>query len=326
MSAYKLTLDQARAALAKLMEKYTVIAPVMNDNRLDYAEVTDARDVILDDRLPYKSPKETVFPRVENVIRFLEGRVEEAQDIKPILLIGAKPCDIAALNDLDGIFTSDKGKFKDSFYINRRNCLTVVGAGCTSKKTACFCDERGIDMTFSPECDGFLNFVDGDILYEPLTAKGDGLFTGSEAEPPKRDTKPEETLKIEAKEADVFATMPWESYVEGCIGCGTCTYLCPTCHCFNLRDAEDKGIVTRTRVWDSCMYPKFTLHASGHNPRTEKYQRFRQRVLHKYLYIPENYGFTACSGCGRCIRSCPGGLNIRDTVSDIMERLEEAKE
>ena len=99
-----------------------------------------------------------------------------------------------------------------------------------------------------------LNFVDGDILYEPLTAKGDGLFTGSEAEPPKRDTKPEETLKIEAKEADVFATMPWESYVEGCIGCGTCTYLCPTCHCFNLRDAEDKGIVTRTRVWDSCMY------------------------------------------------------------------------
>lgn len=318
-------MDQMRVALKKLMEKYTVIAPVMNDNRLDYAEVTDVSDVILDNRLPYKSPKEVVFPRAESIMRFLEGRVEEAQDIKPILLVGAKPCDIAAMKVFDEVFTSDKGRFKDSFYINRRNCLTVVGAGCTSEKPGCFCGERGIDLAFSPDCDGFINLTDEGIIYEPLTEKGKDLFEGTETETLKRGPVKEEKLKINASEAEVFTTMPWESYTEGCIGCGTCTYLCPTCHCFNIRDAEDKGVVTRTRVWDSCMYPKFTLHAGGHNPRTKKYERFRQRVLHKYLYIPENYGHTACSGCGRCIRSCPGGLNIKNTVSDIMKRLEEAK-
>lgn len=325
MSAYKMDMAQARATLAELMKKYTVIAPAMADNKLVYAEVGDVNDIVLDDQLPYKSPKEAVFPRAENIMRFLENRVEEAQDIKPLLLIGAKPCDVAAMKVLDEVFAGDKGRFRDSFYMNRRNFLTVVGLGCLEKKTGCFCDERGTDLAFSPDCDGFLDPVDGGLVYEPLTEKGEGLFTGTEAEPVKRVGKPEEKLVIDAAEADVFTTMPWETYAEGCIGCGTCTYICPTCHCFNLRDAEEKGVVTRTRVWDSCMYPRFTLHAGGHNPRTKKFERFRQRVLHKYLYISENYGYTACTGCGRCIRSCPGGLNIRNTVSDIRKRLEEAK-
>jgi ferredoxin len=318
-------MDRIRDALSKLMEKYTVIAPVMTGDKLDYAEVTDVNGVILDNQLPYKSPKEIVFPRVEKVMQFLDGRVEEAQDIKPVLLVGAKPCDIGAMKVFDEIFTSEKGRFQDTFYINRRNMLTVIGLGCTDYKTGCFCNLRGTDLTFSPDCDGFLN-IDGDgFIYEPLTEKGEGLFTGTETAPLKRKEKPEETLTIQATEAEVFTTMPWETYAEGCIGCGTCTYLCPTCHCFNLRDAEDKGVVTRTRVWDSCMYPKFTLHAGGHNPRTKKPERFRQRVLHKYLYIPENYGYTACTGCGRCIRSCPGGLNIMKSVADIQKRLEEGK-
>lgn len=325
MSAYKMDMTQAKDALAELMGKYTVIAPVMKDHKLDYAEVCDVNDIVLDSRLPYKSPKEVVFPRVENVMRFLADRVEETQEVKPILLVGAKPCDTAAMRVFDEVFTSDRGRFKDSFYLNRRDCLTVIGMGCLEKKSGCFCEERGTDPAFSSDCDGFLHPVEGGFVYEPLTEKGASLFPGTETEPVGHGKRPEEKLVVNATEADVFTAMPWEAYTEGCIGCGTCTYLCPTCHCFNLRDAEEKGVVTRTRVWDSCMYPRFTLHAGGHNPRTKKFERFRQRVLHKYLYIPENYGYTACTGCGRCIRSCPGGLNIRNTVTDIRKRLEEAK-
>ena len=354
LSVYKVTPQ----ALAKLMEQYTLVAPVMVDDKLVYDEVKNVKDIILDDQLPYKSPKEVVFPRVEHVMRFLEGRVEEAQIIKTVLLLGAKPCDAAAMKVLDEVFTGEKGRFQDSFYLNRRNSLTVVGMGCIEKKPGCFCEERGTDMTSYKDCDGFLRLDDGDIMYQPLTEKGAGLFP--EVKPDTADSFPvgspattdpasettstnletltqtgfldagegevfTPTIFIDATEGEVFTSMPWEKYAEGCIGCGTCTYLCPTCHCFNLRDSEEKGTVTRTRLWDSCMYPKFTLHAGGHNPRAEKFQRFRQRVLHKYLYIPENYGYTACYGCGRCIRSCPGGLNIKRTVADIMRRLEEAK-
>jgi len=69
------------------------------------------------------------------------------------------------------------------------------------------------------------------------------------------------------------------------------------------------------------MYPKFTLHASGHNPRETVKERFRQRILHKYLYVNKNFGYVACTGCGRCIRSCPTGMNIRKVVESIMEVL-----
>ena len=352
-SSHVLTGNQLRAALGDLLQKFTVVAPVMADNKLVYDEIKDAGDIVLDDSLPYKSPKEIVFPRVEAVMRFLENRVEEAQVIKPVLLVGAKPCDLAAMDVLDEVFTGEQGRYKDSFYSNRREFLTIIGMNCREKKAGCFCEERGINPAFSQDCDGFLTLQDDGAFYEPLTEKGTDLFSGTDEalinrvshgdepvqngtksdrhsvesegygmEPVPDGSKLDKTLVLDALETEVFNAMPWEKYAEGCIGCGTCTFICPTCHCFNLRDSEKNGIVTRTRVWDSCMYPKFTLHAGGHNPRTKKYERFRQRVLHKYLYIPENYGCTACTGCGRCIRSCPGGLNIRNTIADIRSRLE----
>jgi ferredoxin len=307
------------------MEQYLVIAPVMEDNKPVYAAAVDAGDIVLGDGLPYKSPKEVVFPAVEDIMRFRGDRVEAAQDAVPVLLVGAKPCDVAAIKVFDEVFTGDKGRFKDNFYGNRRDCLTVVGMACAEKKPGCFCDERGIDPAFSPDCDGFLTPADDGFIYEALTEKGEGLFAGAETAPVRSGGPQAERLAVNASESAVFEAMPWESYADGCIGCGSCTYICPTCHCFNLRDASYKDVVTRTRVWDSCMFPRFTLHAGGHNPRTKKYERFRQRVLHKYLYIPENYGHIACTGCGRCIRSCPGGLNIRNTVSDIMRRLAETE-
>ncbi|MDF2655543.1 MAG: 4Fe-4S ferredoxin iron-sulfur binding domain protein [Bacillota bacterium] len=321
-----LTGNQVRDALEDVLQKFTVVAPVMADNKLVYDEVNDVSDIVLNDALPYKSPKDVVFPRVEDVMRFLENRVEEAQVIKPVLLVGAKPCDLAAMKVLDEVFTGEQGRYKDSFYSNRRDFLIIVGMNCREKKSGCFCEERGINPAFSQDCDGFLTLQDDGAVYEPLTEKGADLFSGATAASENSVSPGEETLVLNTSEAEVFTAMPWEKYAEGCIGCGTCTFICPTCHCFNLRDSEKKGIVTRTRVWDSCMYPKFTLHAGGHNPRTRKYERFRQRVLHKYLYIPENYGCTACTGCGRCIRSCPGGLNIRNTVLDIQRRLAEKRE
>ena len=112
----------------------------------------------------------------------------------------------------------------------------------------------------------------------------------------------------------------WDSLHEKCIGCGTCTFLCPTCHCFDILDeGADKG--ERIRIWDSCMFPLFTLHASGSNPRPTGKQRFRQRVMHKFKYFVDNNGRAACTGCGRCIEYCPVNLDIR-VVLGVIENQE----
>jgi len=107
----------------------------------------------------------------------------------------------------------------------------------------------------------------------------------------------------------------WPQIAEACINCGACTFLCPTCYCFDIQDevAGTKGV--RLRYWDSCMFPLFTLHASGHNPRGQKMQRVRNRFMHKFKYFPDRFGPVSCVGCGRCVKDCPVNIDIREVIS-----------
>lgn len=326
MKAITMSREQLMSDIGALMERFQVVGPVLSGDRLDYLPLAEPDQLVLSDDLPYKSPKEVVFPRVERILRFTKSAAEEAQTIRPILLIGAKPCDLEALRDLDDIFTGEQGRFTDPFYQNRRKALVKVGMACKEEKRGCFCALRGIDRTFSSRCDAFLTEEENGFTLRVLTGAAEGLFSGAETETAEPAPPPPEQLRITADENALFGAMPWDAYAEGCIGCGTCTYLCPTCHCFEIKDTEENEIVSRRRLWDSCMYPRFTLHAGGHNPRAAKPERFRQRVLHKYVYLPQNYGFTACTGCGRCIRYCPGGLNIKNAVADIQKRTGEVQD
>ncbi|MCD8216880.1 MAG: 4Fe-4S dicluster domain-containing protein, partial [Clostridiales bacterium] len=304
------------------METYDVMAPVLTDGKLNYQTVTDAGEIVLTDDLPVKSAKEAVFPRVEALLRFEKEEVSVVQKLKPVLLVGAKPCDLEGFAVLDMVFSGKRWKLDDPFYENRRQCLTIIGMGCREEKAGCFCKSRGIDAKYSGNCDGFLHADGSGFVYEEITEAGSGLFAGEAVPTPPHDNPPKAVLQITEAEEKIFDAMPWEEYVLGCIGCGTCTYVCPTCHCFALRDSDTGAEVIRNRLWDSCMYPNFTLHGGGHNPRDSKWARYRQRVMHKYVYIRDNFGLTACTGCGRCVRSCPGGVNIRRVVEDIQRRLE----
>ena len=110
----------------------------------------------------------------------------------------------------------------------------------------------------------------------------------------------------------------WEEVAFACINCGTCTYVCPTCWCFDIQDENHGKAGMRIRNWDSCMFPLFTLHGSGHNPRGTKLHRVRQRFMHKLKYYVDKYDSgIQCVGCGRCVRLCPVNIDIR-RVCDVM--------
>jgi ferredoxin len=107
-----------------------------------------------------------------------------------------------------------------------------------------------------------------------------------------------------------FEAAFWEKLSMACIGCGTCTYVCPTCQCYDIRDFDTGNDIKRFRCWDSCMFSDFTLMAHG-NPRKTQLERFRQRFMHKLVYYPEkNGGMYSCVGCGRCVSKCSISMNI----------------
>jgi ferredoxin len=122
----------------------------------------------------------------------------------------------------------------------------------------------------------------------------------------------------EKSQLELFDAPFWDDVAFACINCGICTFLCPTCWCFDIQDEVIGKQGDRIRNWDSCMFPLFTLHGSGHNPRAKKVQRVRQRFMHKLKYYVDKYqNGVQCSGCGRCIRNCPVNIDIRQ-VFELM--------
>jgi len=319
---------QLNKMLQAWMEDYRLVAPVREGEQLLFKEIKNLEDLVLSDELPYKSPKEFLFPQIQRLMTFDDqGEVVVHEEAPKTLVFGVKPCDLETLQVLKAVFT--QGPYQDPFFIQALENTLFIGVGCMAEKPGCFCSERGIRKDHSTACDVFFQPVENGYHIRHLSEKGSSLVGGwvSESLFIASEEKPEETFKagrileIRADEDRVFHEVDWGKISERCMGCGICTYICPTCHCFAFKDVRRQGSSSRYRLWDSCMYPKFTLHSSGHNPRSSRKERFRQRVMHKYVYIRKNFGYTACSGCGRCIRSCPAGMNIKTVVSGIMEEL-----
>ena len=115
----------------------------------------------------------------------------------------------------------------------------------------------------------------------------------------------------------VFNSPTWDNIYKGCLACGTCTFICPTCQCYDIKDYNTGSEIKRFRCWDSCMYSDFTLMAHGNNRKSQK-ERFRQRFMHKLMYYPENNdGVFSCVGCGRCVQKCPSSLNILKVIKNL---------
>jgi len=142
------------------------------------------------------------------------------------------------------------------------------------------------------------------------------LFDILQLEAEKNITSRVETDKLKDKALlDLHEAPFWDDIAFACINCGTCTYVCPTCWCFDIQDEAKQKQSSRFRNWDTCMSPLFTRHATGHNPRGAKVQRVRQRFMHKLKYFLDKYDQgIMCVGCGRCVKSCPVNIDIRQVA------------
>jgi sulfhydrogenase subunit beta (sulfur reductase) len=278
---------------------------------------------------PANSIKQFIFPRHEVLYGYsVKGKKIEltpaALPTREQVIVGARPCDAAALAILDDVFNWD---FKDEFYNRRRELTTVVTIACREYDEFCFCTSIGSSPADARGSDVVLVPLDGERFeVRCLTEKGKRLFAGAttqSAEEAAISQGPPVKFDLDAVGrflAGGYEQPEWKDDTRRCLGCGACAFTCPTCHCFDIVDEGTASGGVRARNWDACQFSMFTLHASGHNPRSDQGQRQRQRIHHKFQIYPEKFGEILCTGCGNCSRNCPVAMGVLPVLEEIASR------
>jgi len=333
--------DDLAAFIERLASTCSVYAPVREEGEAyySYKPVTSGKEVALDFTNTRVSAKQLFLPQTEKLFSYRTedgGKVFEVPaDRGKTVVMGIRPCDAKSLPMLDSVFQNDQ--YADPYYLGRRTNTVLVGLGCNDPCGTCFCTSMGGGPFDPAGLDVLLTAVPGGYLVEALTDAGKALLADTPLFPPEAGEEAAAAkVKIDAtRRADTlplgglkerldgaFDDPIWAGIPEKCLGCGICTFLCPTCHCFDVCDSGSAAAGSRERIWDSCLFPLYTLHASGHNPRPSGRERYRQRVMHKFKYFVDRLGCTACVGCGRCVVNCPVNLDIREVTRQIRDHVE----
>lgn len=320
---------------AFLSESSEVYLPVKKSGQVNFAKWEDGTQYCDDELKTVKSAKDLFFPQSENIVSFKRdskkitiepGKLPE----KRAVMFGVRACDAKSFEILDKVFMSEPA---DSFYTARRENGIVITAACSAPEETCFCSVFGIDPS-NPGADIQTYSIGDKIYWQPVSEKGESftneissfLSSGDDAEVESEKKSIEEIVKklplaslsLEkfgaGKTKELFDAPQWEKLSQSCLGCGACTFVCPTCQCYDIRDYDTGHGIKRYRCWDSCMYNDFTMCAHGTN-RPTQLQRFRQRFMHKLVYFPDNNaGEFSCVGCGRCVSRCPISMNIAKVI------------
>lgn len=275
-------------------------------------------------------PKDILFPMTEKMYAYHAGAdmsIVEHMEAPDRVIFGIRPCDVHSIECMDSVFIREG--YTDTFYARKREKTLIVAISCPGAGENCFCESMGVDPNAAPGADIFL--ADGGDCYvvQANTDKGEaelkkwgGLLTeGGEA---KGDThctlKPAMSEELSKRLVGLFDDSDfWEQFTSPCLCCGTCSYVCPTCYCFDINQTSVGSEGVAFRCWDSCMFSDYNLNAGGHNARPTKKERLRNRYLHKLAYFHERHGMELCVGCGRCVGKCPAHLDITEFIDKAAE-------
>lgn len=316
-------------------------APVERSGNYVYQQVTALAECDPDPPINQtESIKPLFFPRSSRVMSYsvTSGGTELTEPVtdplaEPRVILGVKHCDARALQVLDKVYSWD---YMDTGYLKRRENTLLISPRCTTAGKSCFCTSLDYDVEHLDALDIAVVYGESNTVYlQARTEKGESFLQqhgggltaageGAEEGMSRQYSRFTESFTLTMQYNEVhqrlqerFDSPRFEELSATCIGCNACAFVCPTCHCFKITDekAQDRGI--RYKNWDSCNNGSFTLMAGGHNPRPERYRRWRQRSMHKFVYYKERFDMNLCVGCGKCAIACPVRIHIFDIVHQL---------
>ncbi|MBM4431259.1 MAG: hypothetical protein FJ026_13085 [Chloroflexi bacterium] len=332
-----LTQTELNQWLDGLAREMALVAPTNVDGKILYRQVTSSNDLEWDLERTDMSPKTWLFPATEPILTIQQGKETQIQSPAlpvPTVIFGVRPCDARGLLAIGALFLDKEPR--DERYAQHRAATTLVGLACPQMWKTCFCTVVGGAPNGTEGLDILLTELTGKggqecrYAVQVLTAKGEKLVVDMPGEeqrgevplPQPKLTEGLPTLRPTAVWKARFEEVYWQQVGDRCLSCRTCTFVCPTCRCFDVRDevvSRQPGVQVfeRLRAWDACTSAAYRRIAGGHNPRPTQQSRLRNRFYCKFVYYPEDFGPLGCVGCGRCIDACPVNIDILEVIAAV---------
>ncbi len=331
----------------ELAERYALYGPVRREvsGEVVFDLVSDPAEISLDAPIPNIPPKSVVFPQAERIMSFSFDRETKSASIErddlsvSKALVGLRACDLNGLLCLDRFFLGQE--YVDEVYLDHRKRMFIVSNTCVHPFPQCFCvctdsgpaATEGFDLDLTDIGDDYL-VLTGSPKGEELVRKL-GLAEAPAAQAALRAKAVDASVGLfddQAKDNKAWISRAvnrittgfipyevWEYIGHQCFECGACSFVCPTCSCFNIEDvAAGEGRTGRMRAWDSCSFEGYSRMAGDHNPRQPVEDRRNKRFFCKLSFSQsKKYLRPGCVGCGRCVRVCPGDIGLPNVVTYI---------
>lgn len=336
---------------AELRKEYRVFGPVIEKETKQtmFVEADDIAEVDLGAPIPAIPPKHVLFPHHERIMSYEYDRESKKADIRPDFddskkaLFGIRSCDLTGILCLDRFFLGQE--FVDEVFRNHRRNLFIVANTCIAPFPQCFCVCTDSGPAAHEGYDLNLTLLGDRYLVETGSDKGRALAEkmGLEKADPSLAKEKEKAVDLSVSKFDAVAKTNkawisrvvnrvttglidervWENIGDQCLECGACSFVCPSCSCFNIVDsAAGVDAADRLRTWDSCSYEGYSRMAGGHNPRKPVEDRRSKRFFCKLSYSQsKKYLRPGCVGCGRCQWVCPGDIGLPNVVTDIRREI-----
>ncbi len=335
----KIAKNKVNEFLERVKQEYVLYAPVEN-GVTKFEKIGDPADICILPNRTDISLKPIFFPPEQEFFRW--SKDTEGYHIEDLLeneekkvIFGVRGCDIRSLEILD---TYMSGEFADPYYTQRRKNTVLIGLTCSYPRESCFCTAFGGMVPNHYD----LWFTDiGSYYYVDVgSEKGKKLIFGDIFENATKEDEMKKNRKIKKVEDEIERRTRidlceikrcsqeikkkadddiWRELGEICVSCGRCNFICPTCHCFDVRDITnlEGSEGERIRVWDSCHLYEYAK-TSAENFRKERHARVRYRIYDKFVFPVMRYGVYACTGCGRCTDVCHANINLRDVLRRLI--------